>query len=1054
MDHPSKIPPSHGPSGSECIRAEVALALAMGEATDAERGAALDHLDSCEDCRIAIADAARTGHLGDSSEKEAFKRFSKLGSQETQAAEDLASADTEFGLAPSPASEMGRPEPGTVIGRYVIESFLGSGGMGLVMLASDPELARKVTIKLLRPGLANAKSSREQTKDAEARLLREAQAMAQVSHPNVVPIYDIGTWNEQVFIAMEYLDGGSLAQWLEGADRPVPDVIEKFAKAGRGLAAAHRAGLVHRDFKPANVMLSAVGEVKVTDFGLARSQTAAPSPERESKQRQAIQLNPRSGGIGLDSPLTAAGVMVGTPAYMAPEQIYGEPTDSRTDVFSFCVALHEGVFGHRPFAGGSTTELLDAIERGERRSRSAKRGGGLQRLDPIFARGLAAEPDRRYQSIDDVLRELVPRKKRWLAISAIAATLALAASLAWWGTQRGREVDLVAASTMCGGGNEAIAAVWNSELAAKAEAAIAATSAIDGAKAGREFVERMNKKTTAWTAMHFDACAATRIEGSQTEDLLGKRMACLERHRVDIDDIVGRATLVTSSNVSRLLLAAESLPSTDSCANESSMASEVRRPPANVRDVVLRSEELTARALQSSYGGSDEEALEIAKQAVALARKTEYAPAEASALFTLAKIEEVAGDLEGAVETLGEVIEIAKFASEKKILADAYTNKVVLLSRLSRYDEAARWSRFARKALDELGGDLEAEAVLAMKNAHLLGNSGDIRGALASAERAIALRKQDTPVDQFKVAEALWTLSRVHLDFTGNPKEALRNAQLADKIGTEVNGLDAAENGFLIHHLALAQAAVGQTDRALKTLDRMATALRKMAGMGEGRIELVDATRRNILSNAGRYDEAIVIAQELVKFTASRYGLQSYNHGDALLMLSLAETKDKRIGAALKSATKARAIAIENLGETGEMTLLYKGHHGTLLLRSGKKSEASIALKAALAGAVLVLPANSPTVEGLRSRYGEALVATGDHGEAIELLRSALKSSRDRNNKRLIAASAWPLAQALIATGEPASEAKSLAIEARDYYAGDGNDAKLASKIQRWLRQI
>jgi eukaryotic-like serine/threonine-protein kinase len=289
--------------------------------------------------------------------------------------------------------------PGDQVGRYVIDKRLAAGGMGIVYLADDPELKRKVVLKLLRPELVGRGSD-------SARMLREAQAMAQVSHANVVPVYDVGLHDEQVFLAMEYIAGVDLAAWLQRAhsQRAILDV---FVAAGRGLAAAHRAGLVHRDFKPQNVLIGERGEVKVTDFGVARAELAPAAP----------------GGATplLESSLTQTGALVGTPAYMAPEQILCGEVDARTDQFSFCVALYEALYRERPFTGHTAAELFDSTVEGKLPDAFATKRGVPRPVREAIRRGLQVEPARRHASMDALVARIAPRSRRPVALAALAA---------------------------------------------------------------------------------------------------------------------------------------------------------------------------------------------------------------------------------------------------------------------------------------------------------------------------------------------------------------------------------------------------------------------------------------------------------------------------------------------------------------------------------------------------------------------------------------------------------------------------------------------------------
>ena len=236
------------------------------------------------------------------------------------------------------------------IGRFVVLRRIGRGGMGVVYAAYDEALDRKVAIKLLH----------EHDAGGGDRLLREAQALARLSHPNVVGVYEVDRALGSIYIAMEFVVGATLREWLAARQRTLPEIVDVFTQAGRGLAAAHAVGLIHRDFKPDNVMVGDDGRVRVFDFGLARSVGAQRSEERAEESR-ASQASKRS---SLRAEMTIDGSILGTPAYMAPEQYLGGATDARTDVFAFCVALHEALYRQRPFAGATFQALRESVCRG------------------------------------------------------------------------------------------------------------------------------------------------------------------------------------------------------------------------------------------------------------------------------------------------------------------------------------------------------------------------------------------------------------------------------------------------------------------------------------------------------------------------------------------------------------------------------------------------------------------------------------------------------------------------------------------------------------------
>jgi len=317
---------------------------------------------------------------------------------------------------PKEASAMALPI--RALGRYVVERELGSGGMGLVYAAYDPELGRKVALKLVRPRA----SGKMDPSEGRARLLREAQAMAQLTHPNVIAIHDVGTFGEQVFIAMEYVEGSTLTDWLAAEKRTWPEIVSLFVQAGRGLAAAHAKNILHRDFKPDNVWIGEDGRARVLDFGLARV-TRTDNEESQSPLAQPGDASRPSAGITvLGAAVTEPGRVLGTPPYMAPEQLLGELGDARTDQFSFCVALYQALYGELPFTGESVVALLDQIKR--RRIKEPPKSSRVPSwLRSVLLRGLSPDRADRYESMERLLEEVARRpfvaRRRTLVTSAL-----------------------------------------------------------------------------------------------------------------------------------------------------------------------------------------------------------------------------------------------------------------------------------------------------------------------------------------------------------------------------------------------------------------------------------------------------------------------------------------------------------------------------------------------------------------------------------------------------------------------------------------------------------
>jgi serine/threonine protein kinase len=390
----------------------------------AQAAAALEqHVDRCRDCAGLLSELARlnasrsasvpataplgSGPLGSSLLGSAPLGAAPFGSQaQPHSSHPSPPSGAAHGTAGSGITLAAPLTPGQVIGRYIIERQVGAGAIGVVYLAVDKTLGRRVALKVLRPDIL---ASAEAAGDAKARLVREARIMAQLAHPNVVPIYDAGMIDDHVFLAMEFVEGQSLAEWLRGPKRgsPAPswrEIMRLFQSAGEGLAAAHDAGIIHRDFKPANVLVGVDGRVRVTDFGLARSSTpneAGPTASAATSAAHGAHIAPPHA----DPAATVAGMMIGTPAYMAPEQLFSQPVDARVDQWGFCVALYEALYGARPYVGSTIQEIRWYVASGVPIWPSNHRGVP-EAVAAVLMRGLRTRPAERFMSMRELLAAL------------------------------------------------------------------------------------------------------------------------------------------------------------------------------------------------------------------------------------------------------------------------------------------------------------------------------------------------------------------------------------------------------------------------------------------------------------------------------------------------------------------------------------------------------------------------------------------------------------------------------------------------------------------------
>jgi tRNA A-37 threonylcarbamoyl transferase component Bud32 len=388
------------PTPLACPDENALAAFAEGRLAGSAHDVLEAHLDACAACLAIVCEIVRS-------------------------AEDIAAVDPDGTLtAPLPPGEGSAPIKltaavrGARIGRYTLVKMIGQGGMGIVYAAEDTVLDRTVALKVLR---SNPLSTSQGGREARTRLLREARAMAKVSHPNVVTVHDAGEADGGVFIAMELVEGVTLSAWLRAADRSWREVLTAFLAAGRGLAAAHAAKVIHRDFKPQNVLVNKSSRIAVTDFGLAVLPPHAVLPE----------LNARASAIELTQP----GILLGTPSYMSPEQLAGEKVDARTDQFSFAVALYEGLYKEKPFAGKTIEELSENVARGVVRDvRSGAHANVPIALRRALVRALRPHPDERFPDMEALLRELEEalgasdvRHRGRVRVAALVSALAVVA---------------------------------------------------------------------------------------------------------------------------------------------------------------------------------------------------------------------------------------------------------------------------------------------------------------------------------------------------------------------------------------------------------------------------------------------------------------------------------------------------------------------------------------------------------------------------------------------------------------------------------------------------
>ncbi len=661
---------------------------------------------------------------------------------------------------------------GTCVGRYVILDGLGYGGMGVVYRAFDPDLDRPVALKLVRAV----------TQDTTARLIREAKALAKVSHPNIVQIFDVGVFGETVFIAMELVEGPTLLPWNREAKPSWRVLLAQLIEAGRGLAAAHAAGLVHRDFKPQNVIVGVDGRVRVLDFGLARHAAAptgdsseidadsadagAGEPEAENSDDStelAVTRQVADGSAVTDAadaglPRIVVSRITGTPAYMAPEQRRQKVLDARADQFAYAVTCWELLHGERPFLGDNLKQYAESTATG--RFRSPPAGNPTPTwVRRVLLRALAAAPSARYRSMDDLLVALgadPARRRRKLATIAVGALAVTGASIAF--------AMLGHASPPCEDAARHLDGVWDPAVAARLDQAFRATGLSFAPASSVKVRADLDKRAQAWTAMHREACRATQVTGEQSAVLLDLRMGCLSRRRDELHALVEQ--LVTSTDATRVAASVEAvsqLPSVAACADRDALTSVVPMPDDRMQRAEIgdaRRELSTIKALL--WTGQWLDARTRSERLLDRVRRLGWAPVVAEAGLLRGLAERHAGSFAAAETALTETVQAAARAHLDEVSTSAWSE----LAWVVGYEEERPVEGLALASAAEaiaLRADAPPLALAAVAHVRALmwSNKGDQPAALREAERALALIESDPDAGELDAIDVLNTIAMV-----------------------------------------------------------------------------------------------------------------------------------------------------------------------------------------------------------------------------------------------------------------------------------------------------
>ena len=566
------------------------------------------------------------------------------------------------------------------LGRYHLLELVGAGGMGVVWGGWDPELERRVAIKLVKETLQEARN----------RILIEGQALAKLSHPNVVAVYDVGVVEEQVYLVMEWVRGKNLRSYCATA-RSAREIVAIYRAAGEGLLAAHRAGLIHRDFKPDNAVLGEDGRVRVLDFGLARDH--APSKERAQSVSEGA----------------------GTPRYMPPEQAEGGALTPAVDQFAFCVSLREALAG---------------------------RGGGAREvdipswLDVIITRGSQPDAGARYPSMAELLRDLgrdpATVWRRRLVVAGAGGAVAAAFIV---GNMRGSGATEV---EPCVGGSDEIAGSWNPNIQARMVAHLAALGPY-GEEVARTLPEGLRAYSVRWAAEHRKRCLAFE-RGELTQPLY--TLGCFARVRAGFETAVSVLSSTPADRLSAAVIAMGDVPEADHCSIEA-VSSTVTPPSPGAAPAVtaLASEIERVRALaRADDPKAPAAASAVVERATALGYKPVLARAQLAAGFALA-LQKRGPE---AVPLLDRAAANALESSDDVTFVEAYARELYVVGTTRKdlleagHEDIAGAIPYVERVAIRLGASAVFERSLLFNNigtAHL--SKGDPSGARAWFDRAI-----------------------------------------------------------------------------------------------------------------------------------------------------------------------------------------------------------------------------------------------------------------------------------------------------------------------------
>ncbi|TMQ09285.1 MAG: tetratricopeptide repeat protein [Deltaproteobacteria bacterium] len=1037
------------------------------------------------------------------------------------------------------------------VGRFILLEPLGAGAMGEIYAAYDDQLDRKVALKLVRSG--------SEIKGDE-RLLREAQTLAQVSHPNVVQIYEAGTYNGRLFIAMELVRGKTLTSWLRDAaqlPRSVRrrEILRQFLAAGRGLEAAHAAGVAHRDFKPDNVLVGDDGRVRVVDFGLARAmvddaqfassaplggdQPAQPAQPGTPRSREDIGSGPTEVLDGAESPtgaglprraappgdnassipvmtgastidhepvpariapsrgsstspakpgaarrggsaapgksgtvpsrsartssprlkaalrLTRTGTVLGTPCFMAPEQMRGAVADPRSDQFSFCVALYYALYGEFPFSGQSLRELRDSMDSEEIEFASGAAVPAFVRK--ALARGLAVDPARRFAGMTDLLVALAPRSRRrgWLA--AAAAVVALSVGAAAYLQSQAQEP--------CAAAGLAIHAAWSADRQVAMHAAFVRGGLPFAASAWRGVKTQIDGYASQWRADATAACQDTHVAHTQSAEQLDRRMLCLDRGRRELAALVSELGTGAPDAVEHAVEAAGALPESSACSHAEHLLFGVSSPPAAIVADVARARDRLAQASTLELLGRYDDSLAIAREVTTITEHLGYPSVHAEALAQTARALNGRNtvDVRAEVQKLYfDALAIAEAERHDQLAFEIWSKLVRLAVRMDSsmvqahawWDQAHAW--WQRNASTIRGGDDGAMEQAALH--YMLGDiyfrESEYSKAAGEERRAIALQER-APGHQLELSRYYGALAD-SLERLDELDEARRLHEQALSIAIEALGASHPHVIELQINYAKTLEKCNQLERAYSVLEGVLDSMSTRDRESHPDAALAYSFLSGLEYLEGHLDLEAEHGQASLRIYQRTQASNHVRIAQAYTNLANVEMKRRNFSNALALYEDALAIRRGNLGANHYQIGVNEGSIAEALLGLERYHDAMVHL----VDAERIFQRGSSHERGTRAWMltirGEILVGQRQFGASLLPLEQALElfsaQTADPSNHAL---AMWTLARALHGLGKDDERVRALAESAQAVFGSQGAvGAHDREMIARFLEQL